>query len=265
MMPSLSQTFGPPPRDPQCPFDAAVVLPTLLRPSLTRAVQSVFRQRFAGTIQVLVGVDRAEGEAGQLAALGRECPEHCSLLVLQPGYSTSVRNGGLHPGGTGGVLRTVLSYLANSRRVAYLDDDNWWSEDHLRTLCDTLAGHDWAFSLRWYVEAATARPLCIDEWESVGPGRGVFNASQGGFVDPGSLMLDKLACEAVLRWWSIPLRNDPRAMTEDRHVFHLLSNRFRGAATNLATCFYTVHPGDEMQPFRQRWIAQKQSEEAAPG
>jgi hypothetical protein len=264
MMHAVSHTFGPPQRDLQRTFDAAVVIPTLLRPCLTRAVQSVFRQRFAGTIQVLVGVDRAEGDAGQLAALGRECPEHFSLLVLQPGYSTSVRNGGLHPGGTGGVLRTVLSYLAHSRRVAYLDDDNWWAPDHLQSLADALAGHDWAFSLRWFVEAESGRPLCIDEWESVGPGRGVFNAPQGGFVDPSSLMLDKLACEQVLRWWSIPLPNDPRGMTEDRHVFHLLSNRFRGAGTGKATSYYTIHPGDEMQPFRRQWIAQKRGETAPP-
>ncbi len=28
----------------------------------------------------------------------------------------------------------MLSYLANSRYVAYLDDDNWWADDHLSAM-----------------------------------------------------------------------------------------------------------------------------------
>jgi hypothetical protein len=120
----------------QAPFDVAVVIPTVLRPSLARAVESIYRQQFPGRIQVLIGVDKPLGDYSLLDDLRRDCPDHCDLMVFDPGYSTSARNGGLYPGGCGGALRTILSYAANSRAIAYLDDDNWFHPDHLRTLFD---------------------------------------------------------------------------------------------------------------------------------
>jgi len=44
-------------------FDAAVVIPTTLRPTLARAIESVYAQRFTGTIQILIGLDRFDYEA----------------------------------------------------------------------------------------------------------------------------------------------------------------------------------------------------------
>ena len=133
-----------------------------------------------------------------------------------------MRRGGLYPGASCGALRTILSYAAHSRRVAYLDDSSWWAPDHLHTLCEALNGRDWAFSLRWYVDPQTQQPLCIDEWEAVGPDAGIFKSRFGGFVPASCLMLDKVVCEPVLRWWSFPLPGDSRALSEDRNVFHFL-------------------------------------------
>jgi hypothetical protein len=242
---------------PQNPFDVAVVIPTVLRPSLVRAVDSVFAQNFHGSVQILLGIDKAEGDVAVLTEVGRRCPDHCALTLFDPGYSTSVRHGGLHPAKDGGCLRTVLSYLANSRHVAYLDDDNWWHEDHLGSLLHAVAGHDWAFSLRWYVDYDTQRPLCVDEWESVGPDDGCFKARFGGFVDPNCLMIDKIACEPALRWWSIPLNGDPVGMSCDRHVFHFLKNHKKGNRTGLATSYYVINPRDAMHSLRAKWIEDK--------
>ncbi len=58
----------------QLPFDAAVVIATVLKPTLTRAVCSVFNQSFAGRIHVLIGVDprpAGDEEAGQDRRPGR--------------------------------------------------------------------------------------------------------------------------------------------------------------------------------------------------
>jgi hypothetical protein len=256
-MDQLATSFAPADPTVQTPFDAAVVIPSILRPTLPRAVESVFRQRFPGRIQVLVGIDRAIGDRAMLDGLRRDCPAHCALTILDLGYSTSSRHGGLYPGASGGALRTILSYAANSRAVAYLDDDNWFGKDHLRTLRDAMAGRDWAFSQRWYVEQGTGTPLCVDEWESVGPGAGVFRERFGGFVDPNCLMIDKVACEPALRWWCFPLRGDPRAMSEDRLVFDYLMRHHPWGATGRATSFYEIQPEDGMHPYRLRWIQQK--------
>jgi hypothetical protein len=250
-------TLSAVPAPVQTPFDVAVVIPTVLRPTLSRAIDSIYAQTFRGTVQVLLGVDKVDGDVAVLSDIARRCPDHCALTLFDPGYSTSVRHGGLHPAKDGGCLRTVLSYIANSRYVAYLDDDNWWHEDHLGSLLHAVAGHDWAFSLRWYVDHATDRPLCVDEWESVGPDDGCFKGRFGGFVDTNCLMIDKLACEPALRWWSIPLHGDPIGMSGDRHVFHFLKNHKKWNGTGLATSYYVIQPRDAMHSLRVQWIEEK--------
>jgi len=56
------------------------------------------------------------------------------VTLLNLGYSTSVLNSGIHLASSGGALRSILTYCANSRYVAYLDDDNWWDETHQPSL-----------------------------------------------------------------------------------------------------------------------------------
>ncbi|GGF17861.1 hypothetical protein GCM10011611_24660 [Aliidongia dinghuensis] len=232
----------------QPPFDVAVIIPTVLRPALARAVRSVFAQDFAGRVQILVGIDTPEGDPALIEALGRECPATMQLAVLDPGYSTSVRHGGLYPNRFSGSLRTVLTYLANSRHIAYLDDDNWWAPGHLSSLAAAIEGADWAYSARYFVETATGEPICVDQWESVGPDAGLFKDKFGGFVDPSSLMIDKLACHDLPPLWSLAAFDDGSG--EDRLVFKALKEHFRGQPTGRATSFYVIRPDDPMHPAR---------------
>jgi hypothetical protein len=236
--PPLARAFGP--DDGATRFDFAVIMPSILRPTLAEALRSVFAQDFSGTVQTLIGVDQPQGDIGDIAAVEAACrdrPPNHAVLLFDPGYSTSQRHGGLHPCWDGGVLRTLLSYLAASRRLAYLDDDNGWAPHHLSALAAALDGHDWAWSRRWFVDPRTRRTLAEDVWESVGPGGGTF----GGFVDPNCLAIDKLACEAVLRWWSIPTRNSGTAWDADRNVFRILSSEFRGRATGVVSTYYAMN------------------------
>lgn len=235
-------------------FDAAVVMPTLMRPTIARALRSVFQQRFDGRVHILIGVDRTDADRRILDTLGRELPRGVVMTVLDPGYSTARVHGGLHAAHDGGALRTVLSYLANSRHVAYLDDDNWWRPDHLARLRRAIEGADWAYSLRWFVEEGSGRPLCVDRWESLGPGRGVFARELGGWVDPNCLMIDKIACEPVLARWSVPLAEKPVFLPADRHVFDLLRTGYRPGATGEASCYYTIRRADALHPRRLAWI-----------
>ena len=174
MTPSCFKTYADADFDLQRPADVAVVMPTIIRPTMKEALQSVFRQAPVRRIQILIGIDRPDGDVGIIEAICAERPAHCCINVIYPGYSTSMRHGGLHPAYDGGVLRCVLTYLANSRYVAYLDDDNWWADNHLSSMLAAIKDHHWAFALRWFVHPDTRRTICIDQWESVGPGRGVF-------------------------------------------------------------------------------------------
>jgi hypothetical protein len=249
----------------QRPFDAAVVIPTVLRPTLKDAVLSVFRQAFPGRLQILIGVDRAMGDADVLGEILAQRPARYAVTLLDPGYSVSARNGGPHRDGLGGTMRAILSYMANSRYVAYLDDDNWWAEGHIASLLAAIPGHDWAFSLRWFVDEVTRQPVGIDNFESIGPGQGVYTVGLGGWVDPNCLMIDKIACEPVLRCWSTTFPYRGATWSSDRAVFDALRHR-RCVSTGKPTAFYAMHRADRNHADRLKYLRESQAGGAAsPG
>lgn len=239
----------------QAPFDAAVIIPTVLRESLMRAVRSVFAQEWPGRIQILIGVDIARGDRDILRQLGAECPDRMALTVFDPGYSTAQTHGGIYLNAYSGSLRTVLSYAANSRYLAYLDDDNWWAPHHLSDLLNTISGFDWAYTFRWFVDPGTQEPICIDDFESIGPGRGIYNDKLGGFVDANCLMIDKTRCHFVLPQWSIPML--PDGSGEDRNVFNALKKQHSVAWTKRPSVYYVINPESGTQPIRDKILAER--------
>lgn len=237
--------------DPQRQFDVSVVIPTTFRSSLRRAVESVYAQDLPGRIQLLIGIDTPGDRESPLTWL--RTPQHVTTQTFWPGFSTSRRHGGMAAAGDGGALRTILTYLANSPLIAYLDDDDAWAPNHLTTLSRTIERADWAFSLRQFVHPDTGRAIAVDEWESAGPGRGFFAERFGGFVAPSCLMINKLRCPMAAPHWCHPLIEDDR-MSADRRVFdHLLANHV-GAGTGESTSLYTINPADSMHPQRLAWM-----------
>ncbi|HXP73221.1 MAG TPA: glycosyltransferase family 2 protein [Stellaceae bacterium] len=238
----------------QEPFDAAVVMTTTCRPSLVRAVSSVFRQVGVRRIQVLIGIDVVRGDPAVIDEIEALRPPGHAVTVFNLGYSTSVRHGGIHPAGDGGSLRTILTYAANSRFVAYLDDDNWLHETHIARLLAAAVGKDWAYTLRWFVDPDTLQPLAVDRWESAGPGQGAFAERFGGFVDPNCLMIDKLKCDFAIRGWALPMSADARARTADRTVFDGLRRLPAVGFTNAVTTYYVLAPVDDNSIYRLSWM-----------
>lgn len=255
-MNSFLATLAHPGVSLQQPFDVAVVMPTILRPQIADALTSIFAQDFPGRIQVLVGIDVPLGD---MAIFDRICatrrPANCVVQLLQPGYSTSARHGGLCEARDGGVLRTVLSHLANSRLVAYLDDDNWWHPAHLRLLAAAIQDRDYAFAPRWFVHPTTKRIVARDDWESVGLGRGVYDELYGGCIDPNCLMIDKIRSAEILPLWMIPQPGDEKAMSADRTVFMRLAADFQGVGTPDPTVYYRLDPTDDMHVERMKVMA----------
>jgi hypothetical protein len=243
-------------------FDFSVVMATTLRPTIHRALKSIFRQQFDGRVQVLIGVDVPLGSRVALEETCSAVPERQCVLCIYPGYSTARRHGGQHADANGGALRTVLSYFANSRFVAYLDDDNWWSEDHLASMSQALSGAEWAYSGRWFVHPQSGRPICKDDWESVGPGQGEFQEF-GGWVDPNCIAVNKQICEAVLPWWSIPVHKSDSWRDADRNVFRILSREFSGRATGRYSVFYAVSDADGQHAARMQQIGAERYAAAA--
>ncbi len=223
---------------PQRPADIAVIIPSVPRPSLSRAVQSVFKQDFKGSIHILIGIDKAGASREAIEAMAAAAPAHIQLMIFNPGYSTSARHGGLYSNHYGGALRTILSYAANAKYLAYLDDDDWWARNHLSSLHQAIGAKDWAFSYRWFTDRQTGWPICRDEWDSLGPGKGINQARFGGFVAPSNLFLDKLKCHFVLPHFCLAAFADGTG--EDRLVFAALLKDHPWAASGVYSCFYEI-------------------------
>src|SRR5262245_937862 len=86
---SLPSPLHSPAANPRAQFDVAVVIQTVVRSSLDRALQSIFTQRSAGRIQVLVGNDERLGDGGILKRLLQPMPAERGDDAVPPGSSTS--------------------------------------------------------------------------------------------------------------------------------------------------------------------------------
>jgi len=224
-------------RAAQEPADVAVVMPTILRPQLRRALEAVYAQTFEGRVQLAIGVDVADGDPALLTGLLDERPENFSALVVTLPFSTSQRHGGVHSPMDGGALRAILSLAANARRIAYLDDDNEWLPRHLELLMRAVEGRAWAFSHRMLVDEVTDADLAVDIWDSVGVGKGRF-ASTGGMVDPNCLLVDKVLLAHRLGAWAQTPRME-KNVAADRIFFRSIAAADHGEVKE-ATVRYRI-------------------------
>jgi hypothetical protein len=187
--------------DCQSPSDVAVIIPTLLRPQLRRAVTSIYEQDFKGRIQIAIGVDKAHGNIEELEPLFAERPDNISVLMMNLPFSTSVRHGGIHAARDGGATRTILGYAANAPLLAFLDDDNSYLPEHIATLSSIIKDRVWSSGQRILVDEETEEQLAVDVWDSAGPDKGQW-ASIGGFIDTNCIMVDKLRIGSALGLWA---------------------------------------------------------------
>jgi hypothetical protein len=236
--------------------DVAVVMTTVCRDSLIRAVHSVYVQNYSGKIQVLVGVDfDPEQRSEQLHKMLDDArPGNVELVWLDLHYSTSKRHGGVHDCLYGGALRSALTLLANAEIVVYLDDDDWLHADHIAQVLAAIQGKKWAFAYSIYADGNTAEPLCTDEIESVGVDKGIYRSTYGGFVRPSGLAINKLKLLKLVHLWACsPFASGDG---EDRLIFFGLRGE-EHACTGNPTVYVTIDPKDSKHNTRIAYMAAK--------
>jgi hypothetical protein len=234
-------------------YDIAVVITTVCRDSLLRSVRSIFGQNYGGRIQIMIGIDcDPQNQFSRIQTiLDDERPDNVKTTWLNLGYSTSRRHGGPHSCFYGGSLRSALTLLADAEYVMYLDDDDWLDPGHCLSITNCITGNKWAFSYCFYADGDTGEALCVDKIESVGVGRGVYEAKFGGFVRPSGMTINKLELLHLVHLWSCSpyLSGDG----EDRLIFDALRNEPH-ACTGEATVFHTIDPKDSMHPVRMEFM-----------
>ena len=238
----------------QKPFDCAVLMRTIMRPTLIPAIESVYAQDFKGRIQIVIGVDRRTGKVEGLdRLLSEKCPPNIGITVLDPGYSTSKRNGGLYSSRFGGSLLTALAYLANAPRVMCLDDDNRMCPDHVRLLMDAIGGQALGFLAALVHQSCDRRtylrgPLGIGRSRAWRVRQQIRRLRRHEFMD----RRQGKAPQCV----SCPGAGAVQGWRRGRSSFFRGAKKHPHGETGKATSEYAISPGDQNFALRLRWFAE---------
>ncbi|MEA5499841.1 glycosyltransferase family 2 protein [Limnoraphis robusta Tam1] len=112
--------------------DVSVIIPTYNRISmLEEALQSVFAQEFDGLVETLVIDDNSEDGTSKIVS--RKYPEVNLISLKQNVGAAAARNRALS--------------IAQGRYIAFLDSDDLWEKDYLKTQISALEGKKKCFSV----------------------------------------------------------------------------------------------------------------------
>lgn len=123
-------------------------------------------------------------------------------------------------GGNGYAMAPVFAaapYLIEEDVICFLDDDNWYEEDHIEKAVSLIEEHDlgWAYSLRRIVDA-DGNYICDDDCESLG----MQPNSHGHFlVDNSCYIVRADIARKYSHAWYVPVvsdRNFQAALMKDK-------------------------------------------------
>jgi Glycosyl transferase family 2/Tetratricopeptide repeat len=184
--------------DPTPRYSVTVITPSIGSRHLRRAIASVQAQSYP-YLDHLVVADGPEYREQVRACLPAE-PRHQLHFLALP-YNVGA------DGFLGHRVYGSAAFLANSRYVAFLDEDNWFEPDHVASLMAkiTAEGLVWAYALRKIVDA-DGRYICNDDCESLGQWP-MWNKA-GHLVDTSCYMLRRDAALVTNTIWYRRFRDE---------------------------------------------------------
>jgi glycosyltransferase involved in cell wall biosynthesis len=201
---------------PRLKARVVVVIPTFKRPAgLVRAVQSALSQTYPDVAVVVV--DDGAGLP--------ELPDDPRLLAVSLSRNS----------GTLGLVRNVGISLADSEFIAFLDDDNVWTADHLASAVGALEDDPGLAAVY-----TSVRRLWPDgsELDVLGEPFDRRKLRQDPYVDANSIVVRR-ACN---RGFSVLPRGKITLPKEDWEFVWRLSARGRVAHVPKVTVLYSVNP-----------------------
>ena len=212
-----------------------VVIPTYRRPEgLQRALQSALSQTFKDVVVVVV-----DDGGGDLPTINSDA------RVLVVSLSSNC--------GTLGVVRNIGVALARSEFIAYLDDDNIWTPNHLQTAVSALESAQ-ALGVV-YTSVQRLRPDGSELDVLVEP---FLRRKLGGknFVDSNSIVVRR-SCH--VEFSKVP-RNKTTVPKEDWEYIWRLSRNHRVKHIPEVTVRYLVNPDSYYTSWTPTQIGVEQSE-----
>jgi glycosyltransferase involved in cell wall biosynthesis len=178
-----------------------VITPTTGSSKLYDAAKSVNKQTYSNVEHIVV-IDKPE----KSDSVHKSLKEFKSIIVNVP-YNTG------HSGYNGHRIYGAFSYLVDGDFICFLDEDNWFEENHIETLVDTIkVGNKWAYSLRKIV-SQEGDYICNDDCESLGRWKSILNDN---FVDVNCFMIPKQAAVAFSPYWYRRARHPQEQPEVDR-------------------------------------------------
>jgi glycosyltransferase involved in cell wall biosynthesis len=139
---------------------ATVIIPTTGSKELRDAIESVLNQTYP--TQCYVVADGKES-TGRVSAIVSDYAGNKNLHVAY--LPINVGANGFY----GHRVYAAFTHLVNTDYVLYLDQDNWFDANHVKTCVDTIEKDnlDWSYSLRAIVDK-DKKNLAFDNCESLG-------------------------------------------------------------------------------------------------
>ena len=178
-----------------------VITPTTGSHQLYNVLASVNNQTYSNIEHIVV----ADGP--QYSNVTQGMLEGSQALLIQLPYNTG------HSQYNGHRIYGAMSYIANGDYLCFLDQDNWYENNHIESRVDVIQqGNDWAYSLRKIV-SQEGRYICNDDCESLGKWNSVINDK---FIDVNCFMIPKMAAINFSPYWYRRARHPQEQPEVDR-------------------------------------------------
>jgi glycosyltransferase involved in cell wall biosynthesis len=208
----------------KCP-SVTVVTPTISKPEVFKAIESVRLQTYPN-VKHLVIFDGQENYSPNVA-------DHLAtddLVILLP------ENVGFDKF-NGHRSYAAASYLVNTDYIAFLDEDNWFDQDHIESMVEAAtrgfqSSYGWSFSRRKIV-SKDGEFICNDECESLGDVENVFyrSGNHDYLIDASCFLLPIHLAVSVSPLWYRKARA-PGVVPADRSITQFLLKNYPDCAWN---------------------------------
>jgi len=200
-----------------------VITPTIGSPKLADAIESVRKQTYSNIDHLLV----LDGEE-----YFKNAPhiDRDNLKMIMLPYNTGAN------GFNGQRIYASIPHLINSDYIFFLDEDNWYEPDHVRTLVDTIekGNLDWAHSLR-KIYTPDKQYIVDDNCESLGRWPIFFTHDNPQYlVDTSAFAFRREFIQATCHRWH------SGAWGEDRRYFYSVANQSKWDTNGKHTLCYRV-------------------------
>lgn len=137
----------------------AVITPTIGRKTLLKAIWSVRSQSYPCKHYIFVD-GKQHHKAVKNMVKAYPDVEVVYLPMNTGGGANQLANS---------TINAIAPYLVTEDIICYLDDDNWYADDHVQTLVTDIQTHhaDYAYALRYYVDDKH-QIICPDDVDSLG-------------------------------------------------------------------------------------------------